>query len=161
VSTSCSEGAVADVEPRLASLSEPRAEPLDLRARILVVDDEDEVRRALVVLLEHHGRFDVIGEAPDGQDVPALVAELRPDIVVMDLRMPIVGGIEALHLVRALDPGVRVVMLSAYNDPTLIADAIEAGAFGYLVKGCPAAKLFETLERASVSGSTWRDSKDD
>jgi len=126
---------------------EPRP-ATDAKIRVLVVDDEDSVRAALVMLLEHHGAFTVVAEATDGAFAPELVRKLEPNLVLIDLRMPIVGGIDALQLIRAVDPGVPIVMLSAYSDQALIRDARAAGAFEYLIKGCPAEELFETLQRA-------------
>ena len=122
--------------------------PGDRRIRVLVIDDEDHVRAALVALLDHHGSFKVVAEASDGAFAPALVRKLAPDVVLIDLRMPIVGGIDALQLIRAVDPRVEIVILSAYSDQALINDALAAGAFAYVIKGCPAEELFETLERA-------------
>jgi DNA-binding NarL/FixJ family response regulator len=128
--------------------------PEDRRIRVLVVDDEDSVRAAVIALLDHHGSFRVVAEASDGAFAPALVRKLEPDVVLIDLRMPIVGGIDALQLIRAVDPRVEIVMLSAYSDQALISDALAAGAFAYVIKGSPAEELFETLERA------WRNDAD-
>jgi DNA-binding NarL/FixJ family response regulator len=116
--------------------------------RVVVVDDDDTVRTALVMLLDHHGGFRVVAQATDGAYAPSLVGTLRPDLVVIDVRMPLVGGIDALELIRQVDREVRIVMLSAYSDDALVADALAAGASGYLVKGCSAEELFATLEQA-------------
>jgi two-component system, NarL family, response regulator YdfI len=123
----------------------------DPRIRVLVVDDEDSVRAALVTLLELHGAFRVVAEATDGAFAPELVEKLEPDLVLIDLRMPIVGGIDAMQLIREVDADVPMVVLSAYSDRALVRDALAAGAFEYLIKGCPAEELFETLERARRS----------
>jgi DNA-binding NarL/FixJ family response regulator len=117
--------------------------------RVVVVDDEDSVRAAIVTLLEHHGGFLVVADASDGAYAPDLVRKLAPDVVLLDLRMHVVGGIDAVQLIRKADPRVRTVMLSAYGDQALIRDALSAGAFDYLVKGCSAGELFDTLERAA------------
>ena len=139
--------------PQLVSQDEA-ASTEERLIRVLVVDDEDSVRTAVVALLDEHGRFRVVAEASDGAFAPALVQELEPDVVLIDLRMPIIGGIDAVQLIRAVDPQVGVVVLSAYSDQALIRDALAAGAFAYLIKGCPAEELFETLERA------WRNDPD-
>jgi DNA-binding NarL/FixJ family response regulator len=141
-----------EVERRMVA---PAGNPI----RVLVVDDDDEVRTALVELLEFHGGFHIVGEAADGAPAPRLVAELQPDLVVIDLRMPIVGGIKAVQLIRDVDAGVKVVVLSAYDDPALVTDALAAGAFDYLVKGCPAGELFDALDRAWRSGRGSKDAR--
>jgi DNA-binding NarL/FixJ family response regulator len=143
---------------RLASQVEAGSE--ERLIRVLVIDDEDSVRAAVVALLHHHGSFSVVAEASDGAFAPALVQKLAPDVVLIDLRMPIVGGIDALQLIRAVDPQVGVVILSAYSDPALISDALAAGAFAYVLKGCPAEELFETLERAWRNDAASRSDRD-
>jgi DNA-binding NarL/FixJ family response regulator len=140
--------------------TEPPADD-DGRIRVVVVDDDDSVRAALVTLLDHHGAFHVVAQATDGAYAPSLVGTLRPDVVVIDVRMPIVGGIDALALIRQVDRDVRVVMLSAYGDDALVTDAIAAGASGYLVKGCSAEQLFTTLEQAHRTRTYTRIEQDD
>ena len=139
---------------------QPDGWQVDSRVRVLVVDDEDSVRAALVLLLEHHGGFRVVAEATDGAFAPELVRRLGPDLVLIDVRMPIVGGIDSLQLIRKVDQEVPVVMLSAYSDQALISDALAAGAYGYLIKGCSAEELFETLERAWQSAPASRTDSD-
>jgi DNA-binding NarL/FixJ family response regulator len=133
----------------------------DAPIRVVVVDDDDSVRAALITLLDHHGAFRVVAHATDGAYAPSLVAKLRPDVVVIDVRMPIVSGIDALALIRKVDRDVRVVMLSAYGDDALVTDAIAAGASGYLVKGCSAEQLFATLEQAHRTRTYTRTEQDD
>jgi NarL family two-component system response regulator YdfI len=135
-------------KPSETLAAQPDDSGVDPRVRVLVVDDEDSVRAALILLLEHHGGFRVVAEASDGVFAPELVRTLEPDLVLIDVRMPIVGGIGSLQLIRKVDPRVPVVMLSAYSDQALISDALAAGAHAYLIKGCSAEELFETLERA-------------
>jgi len=117
--------------------------------RVVVVDDDPSVRAALIMLLDHHEDFRVVAQAADGAYAPSLVGKVHPDLVLIDVRMPLVGGIDALELIRQVDRDVRIVMLSAYSDDALVADALAAGATGYLVKGCSAEELFSTLHRAS------------
>jgi DNA-binding NarL/FixJ family response regulator len=133
----------------------------DAPIRVLVVDDDDSVRAALVMLLDLHGGFRVVAQATDGAYAPSLVGKLRPDLVVIDVRMPIVGGIDALELIRHVDRDVSIVMLSAYGDDALVADALAAGASGYLVKGCSAEQLFATLEQARRGEPLSRSEPDD
>ena len=145
---------------RQLALQHQEESPEDRPIRVLVVDDEDSVRAALIALLDHHGSFRVVAEASDGAFAPALVRKLEPDVVLIDLRMPIVGGIDALQLIRAVDPRVEIVMLSAYSDQALISDALAAGVFAYVIKGCPAEELFETLERAWRNDAASRSDRD-
>jgi DNA-binding NarL/FixJ family response regulator len=115
-----------------------------LRPRVLVVDDDAAVRGVLSNVLADEG-FEVVGAAADGAEAVELARSLRPDTVLLDVRMPGVDGIEAARRIRALDPGVRLVMLSAYDDPTLLREAAGVGASRFLVKGCPLPDLVEAV----------------
>jgi DNA-binding NarL/FixJ family response regulator len=118
--------------------------------RVLVVDDHPMLREALVELLEQAG-FEVAGEAVDGADAVALAKQLAPDVVLMDLRMPVMGGLDATRLIKDACPDIQVVMLSAFDSPALQQQAEEAGCFAYLVKGAPPATLGLTLHQAVAS----------
>jgi DNA-binding NarL/FixJ family response regulator len=115
--------------------------------RVLVVDDHDMLREALVELLDQAG-FDVAGEAADGADAVALAKQLAPDVVLMDLRMPVMGGLDATRLIRDACPDTQVVLLTAFDSPTLQRQAEEAGCFAYLVKGGPPGTLRLVLHQA-------------
>ena len=115
---------------------------------VLVVDDEPLIRSALRDMLEDEG-IAVLGEAADGNEAVALARELTPDVILMDLRMPGMGGIEAIRTIRAERPASRVIVLSAYDDPSLSDGAAQAGAVGYLVKGCPPAEIFDAIHHAA------------
>lgn len=115
--------------------------------RVLVADDEDLVREAVRELLEAYG-FDIVGEAEDGSDAVRLADELRPDVVLMDMRMPVMDGIAATAEIRGKFPDVQVIMLSAYDDPGFQRGAEEAGALCYLVKGVGGGLLRDVLRSA-------------
>jgi DNA-binding NarL/FixJ family response regulator len=117
------------------------------RPRLLVVDDHPMLRAALVDLLVQAG-FEVAGEAADGADAVALTKELAPDVVLMDLRMPVMGGLDAARLIKDARPDIQVVLLTAFESPALQQQAEEAGCFAYLVKGCPPGDLRLTLHQA-------------
>ncbi len=146
----------------LASLESPDA-PESLRAtgfvskeeppdaagmlRVLAVDDDRGFREEIRELLEEEG-FDVVGEAGDGAEAVDLAARLHPDVILMDLRMPNIDGIEATRLIKSEQPMTQVVMLSAYDDPGLQDGAGEVGVYCYLVKGCRASLIKDVLLRA-------------
>jgi two-component system NarL family response regulator len=117
---------------------------------VLVVDDHAMLREALVELLEQAG-FEVVGEAADGTDAVALAKQLAPDVVLMDLRMPVLGGLDATRLIKDARPDVQVVMLSAFESPALQQQAEEAGCFAYLVKGTPPVTMRLVLHDAVAS----------
>jgi DNA-binding NarL/FixJ family response regulator len=115
--------------------------------RILLVDDDRDFREALRELLSDHG-FEVVGEAGDGAEGVDLVSRTDPDVVLMDLRMPNLDGIQATRSIKRGRPAVQVILLSAYGDPGLKEGAEEAGVYCYLVKGCPANIITDALEFA-------------
>jgi DNA-binding NarL/FixJ family response regulator len=115
--------------------------------RLLVVDDHDMLREALVELLVQAG-FEVVGEAADGADAVALAKQLEPEVVLMDLRMPVLGGLDATRLIKDAHPATQVVLLTAFDSPALQQQAEEAGCFAYLVKGGPPGTLRLVLHQA-------------
>ena len=115
--------------------------------RLLVVDDHQMLREALVELLLQAG-FDVVGEAADGADAVALAKQLEPEVVLMDLRMPVLGGLDATRLIKDARPATQVVLLTAFDSPALQQQAEEAGCFAYLVKGGPPGTLRLVLHQA-------------
>ncbi|QIK63156.1 response regulator transcription factor [Leucobacter viscericola] len=120
--------------------------------RVLVVDDHPIVRSGIVGLLDTEPDFEVIGEASSGEEAVGLAAELDPDVVLMDLRMPGMGGVAATGSI-ARSGGPRVLVFTTYEDDDQILAAIEAGASGYLVKAAPAEELAAGV-RAVAAGQT-------
>ena len=117
--------------------------------RVMVADDDDLLRDALSELLEQLG-FTLVGSAADGSQAVVMAEDLVPDVILMDIRMPGVDGIAATREITTRFPQVKVVMFSAYDDPALTSSAMELGAFGYLVKGCPPKLIREVLVQASA-----------
>ncbi len=111
---------------------------------IILADDHNIMREALRVLLEKESDMEVVGEAADGQSTLRLAQEKRPDVVIMDISMPGLNGIEATRKITANVSGVKVIALSAYSDRRFIFHMFKAGASGYLLKDC----LFEELAAA-------------
>lgn len=109
--------------------------------RVLLVDDQDLVRSGLRRILRRRDGVLVVGECSDGDEVPAAVATLRPDVVVMDLRMRRVGGIEATTRLRAAPDAPPVLVLTTFDDDELLSGALRAGAAGFLLKDSPAEDL--------------------
>jgi DNA-binding NarL/FixJ family response regulator len=118
-------------------------------AGVLLVDDEPRLRGQLGAVLSDYG-IQVVGEAGTGREGVELAYRLRPDVVLMDLRMPELDGISATRLLSESLPSTAVIVLSAYDDPALMSEARQAGAYAYLVKGCRASLLVEVIENAAA-----------
>ncbi len=113
--------------------------------RIAVVDDQDVVRTALAALLATQPDFSVVGTAADGAKAVRLCAEQRPDVVLMDVRMPVMDGIEATRRIVATGHRPRVLVLTTFDLDEHVYDALEAGASGFLLKDASAERLFEAV----------------
>jgi len=118
--------------------------------RVLVVDDHAVIRDGIAAILEPHDDLLVVGEAEDGDSAVRLAVELRPDVVLMDLRMPGVDGTEATTRITALSPAPRVLVLTTYDSDGDITRAMAAGAIGYVLKDIRRGALLEAIRRAGV-----------
>jgi len=121
--------------------------------RILLADDHPVVRDGLAAMLGTQPDFQVAGEAGTGAEAVAEAARLRPDVVLMDLEMPSLDGIEAIRRLRAADPAIQVVVLTAFDTDERILGALQAGAQGYLLKGAPRAEIFAAIRAVSAGGA--------
>lgn len=117
--------------------------------RVLVVDDHPVVRSGLIGMLAVTDDIEVVGEAGDGEEALALVESTRPDVVLMDLRMPRRDGVSATEAIVSGYPGTKVLVLTTYDTDTDILHAVEAGAAGYLLKDTPHAELLDGIRAAS------------
>lgn len=122
--------------------------------RILLVDDQALFREGLHTLLSVHDDLDVVGEASNGQEAIDAVARLSPDVVLMDLRMPVLNGVAATRHITESAPNSRVIVLTTFDDDEYLFDGLRAGAVGYLLKDVPSAKLVEAI-RAAARGESF------
>ena len=121
--------------------------------KILIADDHLIIRQGLRLILETEDGFDLVGEASDGAEALKLCAELHPDVVLMDLRMPNMDGITAIEKLRQTQPEIAVVILTTFNEDELMLRGIRSGAKGFLLKDTDRQTLFDTL-RAAARGET-------
>lgn len=124
--------------------------------RVIICDDQAIVRDGLELLLKLEQDIDVVGLAQDGAEAVDLVAKNHPDLVLMDLKMPGVNGVQATRRICALYPQTRVLVLTTFEDDEWVFDAIRAGASGYLLKDTPREKVIEAI-RGTVMGKTYVD----
>ncbi|MFC9429042.1 response regulator [Streptomyces sp. NPDC056987] len=117
-----------------------------MTARVIVADDQSVVREGIVMLLGLLPGIEVVGAARDGEEAVALVAELAPDVVLMDLRMPHCDGVEATRRIRTEHPGTQIVVLTTYADDDSLFAALQAGARGYLTKDAQGEEIVRAVD---------------
>jgi CheY-like chemotaxis protein len=139
---------------RMMTIAQPSTTGENKVRRILVVDDHEVVRIGIVSLLKDS--WDVCGQAANGLEAVEKVRELQPDLVLMDLRMPVMGGTEATRTIRAISPKIKIVLLSMYESDTVVELARLMGADACLSKRCAATELHKAI--AAVLGDTHRPS---
>ncbi|MAU01877.1 MAG: DNA-binding response regulator [Anaerolineaceae bacterium] len=122
--------------------------------RILLVDDQALFREGLHTLLSVHDDLEVVGEAGNGQEAIDAVDKLAPDVVLMDLRMPVLNGVAATRQITESTANSRVIVLTTFDDDEYVFDGLRAGAVGYLLKDVPSAKLVEAI-RATARGESF------
>lgn len=128
-----------------------RLEPMETSGsiRLLIVDDQELMRDGLTAILERQPGIEVVAAAADGAEALRLVEELAPDVVLMDVRMPVLDGVQATAEIVRTWPAVKVVMLSTFDDDDHVTQALQVGAVGYLLKNLPAQDLAEAVRLAS------------
>lgn len=119
-----------------------------MAVKVVIADDHELVRRGLTSLLSG-SEVKVVGEATNGDEAVKLTKKLKPDVVLMDIRMPVKDGLDALEKIRAEMPQVRVVILSTFDNPTYVARAVAAGAHDYILKGSTKAELVSSITGAA------------
>lgn len=121
--------------------------------RVMVVDDHRVVRAGLVAYLKQRPGLEVVGEAGDGQEAVTKAADLQPDLVLMDMQMPVLNGVEATRQIKSRWPQIQVLVLTTYDDDELIWGGLQAGAKGYLLKDAPPEELIRGIEAVAAGQS--------
>jgi two-component system, NarL family, response regulator LiaR len=122
--------------------------------RVLIVDDHSMVRKGLATFLKNQPDLEIIGEARDGREAADLCERLRPDVILMDLVMPVLGGVAATRLIRQRCPEVQVIALTSFQEKELVKDALQAGAIGYLLKNVSGEELADAIRQAHAGKPT-------
>jgi DNA-binding NarL/FixJ family response regulator len=125
---------------------------------VLLVEDHIQLRRGLCALLESDGIFKVVGNARTGREAVAMARSLRPDVILMDIAMPGLSGLEATRLILAQDPAARVLILSVHSDAEYIEQASEAGVVGFIEKQTSAATLVRTIQDVAAGKTAFSSS---
>lgn len=122
------------------------------KIRVLLADDQNIIREGIRSLLQDHADIEIVGEAANGRQLIEMTAELEPDIVLTDIRMPIMDGVEATRLIKQQRPQTKVIMLTTFDDDEYIIEAMTGGADGYLLKDISSTQLVQSL-RDSMQGN--------
>jgi NarL family two-component system response regulator LiaR len=122
--------------------------------RVLIVDDHSMVRKGLMTFLKNRQDLEIVGEARDGQEAADLCVRLQPDVILMDLVMPVLGGVAATRLIRQRCPEAQVIALTSFQEKELVQEALQAGAIGYLLKNVSGDELAEAIRQAYAGRPT-------
>jgi DNA-binding NarL/FixJ family response regulator len=133
-------------------LSKPKSKSLSKKITVIIADDQTLFREGIKDLLENEKNIEVIAEAADGKEALRLVKKLRPSVILLDIKLPHMDGIEATRQIHADCPTTNVLILSGYEDEAHVMEAIQAGANGYLSKMLPAAELVNALKTFANQG---------
>ncbi|PGT81198.1 MULTISPECIES: response regulator [Bacillaceae] len=120
--------------------------------KLLIVDDQELMRDGLATILNMKSELEVVGVASNGQEAFEKASDLMPDIVLMDIRMPVANGVEGTKLITSKYPGIKVLMLTTFHDSALIFEALEEGASGYLLKDMPTDAIVQAIMTVQSGG---------
>ncbi len=121
--------------------------------RVLLADDHPALREGLRCILQREEDLNVVAEASDGEEAVTLTAELTPDVVLMDIVMPKLGGVEATKQIKQINPATAVLALTAYDDDLYVIDLLQAGAAGYILKGASGKQIVEAIRSVATGES--------
>lgn len=121
--------------------------------RILIADDQTLIRQSLEIVLGAEPDIKVVGTAQNGREVISLVQKKRPDVILMDIRMPEMDGVQCTRLLKEYDPTLRIIVLTTFNDDEYVFNALKYGACGYLLKGVSMEELADAVRTAASGGS--------
>ena len=124
--------------------------------RVMLVDDHAMVRRGLATFLMVYDDLELAGEAESGEEAIQLCSEVQPDVILMDMVLPVMDGAAATRVIRQRYPNVQVIALTSFKDKNIIKNALEAGAIGYLLKDVSAAELARAIRAAHVGVPPYR-----
>jgi DNA-binding NarL/FixJ family response regulator len=119
--------------------------------RVLIIDDVPDLRAVIRLMIEADGRFEVVGEAGDGEEGVRLARELRPDVISLDIAMPRLDGLDAIPLIHEASPGVRIMVLSGFETDKMASQAIDRCATTFITKGVPPETIVSTLHDVYLS----------
>lgn len=123
------------------------------KIRIVIADDQSLITQSFKILLEKRAKdISVVGIANDGKEAVTIFMKEKPDVILMDVRMPVMDGVQAAELIHKKDPSVRIIMLTTFDDDTYVQEAIKAGAVGYLLKDISPDELVSSI-RAAMHGA--------
>jgi len=120
--------------------------------KVLIADDQTLFREGIKDVLTGEKWISVVGEAADGEEVVTLAKKLKPDVILMDIKLPKMDGISATRLIKKTEPNINILMLSSFEDEAHVMDAVQAGANGYLSKMLPAAELVNSIRTFTTEG---------
>lgn len=121
--------------------------------QLLLVDDQRLMRDGLRILLELESDFEVVGEAENGAEALEAYTQLSPDVILMDIRMPEMDGVEATRRLREIDPNAKVIILTTFDDNEYVFEGLRAGALGYLLKDVSGDELADAIRKVAAGGS--------
>jgi DNA-binding NarL/FixJ family response regulator len=122
--------------------------------KVLIVDDQSLVRQGMASLLSVEDDLQIVGQAENGEEAILKASQLAPDVILMDVRMPVADGVVATKTIRQGNPGIKIIVLTTFDDEEYIIKALQAGASGYLLKDTPSEHLAQAI-RAVHQGHTW------
>ncbi|MFG2669828.1 response regulator [Streptomyces sp. NPDC048445] len=131
-------------------MTTPTPAPAERPVRLLIVDDDPLVRAGLTLMLGGADDIDIVGEGADGSEAPGLVEQLRPDVVLMDIRMPVMDGLTATEVLRGRPDAPEVIVLTTFHADEQVLRAIRAGAAGFVLKDTPPGQIVESVRRVAA-----------